>query len=367
MTLSPLALPNRHGMPYSDEPMTADREAITADKPCLPPYSRAQYPNLDKLLRDVSRSFYLTLRVLPRKIRPQISLAYLLARASDTIADTQLVPRSQRLVALRELQPLQDPPQLGAICDNQPDRAERVLLERLPHCLDRLKTFSPGDRERIETLLRTIIGGQMFDLEWFPAETPAAVVALRNDAELDHYTYLVAGCVGEFWTRMCHAHLPELRPWNLHGMESLGVRFGKGLQLVNILRDMPKDLRIGRCYLPVQDPGRLLDPQNYATFRDQYQHWLDVALQHLDAGWNYTMHIPPTLSRLRLACVWPIWIGLMTIARLRQENPLDPAKRIKITRSEVYGVMFRSWWHRRNDAALERHFQQLVANAQSLK
>ena len=43
------------------------------------------------LLRDVSRSFYLTLRVLPNAVRPQISVAYLLARASDTIADTDAV------------------------------------------------------------------------------------------------------------------------------------------------------------------------------------------------------------------------------------------------------------------------------------
>lgn len=58
------------------------------------------------LLRDVSRSFYLTLRVLPSEIRPQISLAYLLARATDTIADTKAVPRAKRLAALQQLQNL---------------------------------------------------------------------------------------------------------------------------------------------------------------------------------------------------------------------------------------------------------------------
>ena len=59
--------------------------------------------DLDALLRATSRSFYLTLRVLPRAIRPQIGLAYLLARATDTIADTKIVPVERRLEALRAL------------------------------------------------------------------------------------------------------------------------------------------------------------------------------------------------------------------------------------------------------------------------
>src|SRR6266446_1521302 len=58
---------------------------------------------LTTLLREVSRSFYLTMRVLPGAIRPQIGLAYLLARTADTIADTELVPLTQRLDALRSL------------------------------------------------------------------------------------------------------------------------------------------------------------------------------------------------------------------------------------------------------------------------
>jgi phytoene/squalene synthetase len=55
---------------------------------------------LGPILKDVSRSFYLTLKVLPRPIRAQIGLAYLLARAADTISDTQVLSPSHRLEAL---------------------------------------------------------------------------------------------------------------------------------------------------------------------------------------------------------------------------------------------------------------------------
>ena len=73
---------------------------------------------------------------------------------------------------------------------------------------------------------------------------------LKDSVELDRYTYLVAGCVGEFWTEMMAAHTRPLATWDMARMSELGVRFGKALQLTNVLRDVSKDLRLGRCYLP---------------------------------------------------------------------------------------------------------------------
>src|SRR5881394_2338095 len=55
------------------------------------------------ILRSVSRSFYLSLRVLPRPLRDPLSLAYLMARATDTIADTPEPPLDVRIEALRNL------------------------------------------------------------------------------------------------------------------------------------------------------------------------------------------------------------------------------------------------------------------------
>ena len=41
--------------------------------------------------------------MLPEVIRPQIALAYLLARATDTVADTDVVPVEDRLATLEGL------------------------------------------------------------------------------------------------------------------------------------------------------------------------------------------------------------------------------------------------------------------------
>jgi hypothetical protein len=107
------------------------------------------------------------------------------------------------------------------------------------------KPFRPPTSQLVRTVLNTITGGQELDLRRFAGASAEKIVALETAAQFDDYTYRVAGCVGEFWTKMCRAHLfPKLRLDDAQLLAN-GIRFGKGLQLVNILRDLPADLRKG--------------------------------------------------------------------------------------------------------------------------
>jgi farnesyl-diphosphate farnesyltransferase len=306
------------------------------------------------LLRETSRSFYLTLRVLPAAVRPQIGLAYLLARTTDTIADTEIVPVEQRLAMLQKLKARilgtsSEVLGFGELARRQGSFAERRLLERVEDSLAALRALTPADLRLVRQVLDTITSGQELDLRRFAGATAAKTIALQSDAELDDYTYRVAGCVGEFWTKICRAHLFPTATLDNARLLADGVRFGKGLQLVNILRDLPADLRKGRCYLPEQKlseiglkPGDLLQPSNERKFRPIYGRYLDLAETHLAAGWAYTNALPWRCVRVRLACAWPILIGVETVGRLRTENPLDPSRRVKISRAEVRGLIARS-------------------------
>jgi farnesyl-diphosphate farnesyltransferase len=334
----------------------------------------AHAPNelLTGLLKDVSRSFYLTLRVLPKSIRPQIGLAYLLARTTDTIADTELIPLDQRLKSLQSLRERilgtsTAPLNFGELARQQTLPAERVLLEKCEASLELLQTLSESDRKLVREVIDVITSGQELDLRRFgrwgettgePASIFAArgdarptnqIIALRTDEELDDYIYRVAGCVGEFWTKMCRAHVFPNAKLDDAKLLLDGVRFGKGLQLVNILRDLPADLKNGRCYLPGEklaeigfQPADLRNPANEPRLRPLYNRWLDHAEAHLAAGWNYTNTVPRTCVRVRLACAWPVLIGLRTIERLRTGNVLDPQQRIKISRAQVRKVILQS-------------------------
>ncbi|MGA2788779.1 MAG: phytoene/squalene synthase family protein [Verrucomicrobiota bacterium] len=308
----------------------------------------------NNLLQQTSRSFYLTLRVLPAAVRPQIGLAYLLARTTDTIADTELVPVEQRLDALKRLreriQGLSSAPlNFGELAKQQGSPAEGTLLEKIEASLTLLQTLSPADQQLVRTVLNTITGGQELDLRRFAGASAGNIVALETAAQLDDYTYRVAGCVGEFWTKMCRAHLfPKLRLDDAQLLAD-GVRFGKGLQLVNILRDLPADLKKGRCYLPAEKlepaglrPDVLLSPANETKFRPLFHEYLDRAESHLAAGWAYTNTLPLGQFRVRQACAWPILIGMKTIEKLRAGNVLDLQRGVKISRAEVRRILVRS-------------------------
>ena len=307
-----------------------------------------------ELLPGVSRSFYLTLRVLPGSIRPQIGLAYLLARATDTVADTRLLPVTARLDALdalrqRILGTRRAPLDFGPLTAGQALPAERRLLERIEDVLAALAALDADDQARIRTALAIITSGQELDLRRFGDAGPDRLKALQTESELYDYTYRVAGCVGEFWTRMCRAHLSAWATVDEAFLLRQGVRFGQGLQLVNILRDLPADLRQGRCYVPAAllaahglAPTDLLDRTNAPRFRPLYHALLDMAQAHLAAGWDYTRSLPRSCVRVRLACAWPLLIGARTLALLRQANILDPTQRIKVPRHLVRQLIFQS-------------------------
>jgi farnesyl-diphosphate farnesyltransferase len=311
----------------------------------------------DDLLREVARSFYLTLRVLPAAIRRQMTLAYLLARATDTVADVPSGPVQRRIESLRGMRRAigeagrgeKPSPAAPSRITGAPRTADDRLLECFGDLLGELRLFEEGDRSRIASLLDTICGGQELDMARFGSADGANPASLESDSELDDYTWRVAGCVGEFWTRMCLAHLFPKSAGEASALLADGIRYGKGLQLINILRDVGADLRHGRCYVPSARlaeaglaPGDLLDPGAMPRFRPLYNNYLRMAGEHLSAGRRYLRALPWRQYRVRLACTLPLAIGDRTIQRLRTGNPLDPELRIKVPRREVRRVFYKS-------------------------
>lgn len=295
------------------------------------------------LLASVSRSFYLSIKVLPASVRRVIALGYLLARASDTIADTLQVPLAARLENLDAFRRSITESRLGGLpCLINPSHpGERLLLKRLPECLNWLEELGEKDRADIRSVLEDIIHGQELDVQRF--SDPDKIASLKTAAELDEYTYLVAGCVGKFWTRVSLRHLKNYSRLDEEALCRLGVNFGKGLQLINILRDLPEDLRAGRCYLPCDELGGIAPETLLASpgpARPAVERWQDQAAEWLADGRRYIEAIKP--FRMRYACILPWKIGTETLLRLQKTPALESAARIKVPRSEVRKIMIKS-------------------------
>jgi len=298
-----------------------------------------------ELLKPVSRSFYMSIRLLPKALREPVAVAYLLARTSDTIADgsavdvekrIELLDRFARSIAGKEEAMGDDLAQLRG----SPGKTdgENALLGSADKILQSLQNLSPEDQRDIRELLTIITRGQREDLTRWHGQ----LTALANAEELRKYTYLVAGCVGEFWTRVCFRKVQSFTARMEADMLELGRKYGRGLQLVNILRDAGSDLRAGRCYFPEEElrvanlsPDDLLNAP--AEFLPIYQRWIAEARAGLDAGLEYSIAINP--PRVRVATVLPSMIGLRTLS-LIEESGLEALRtRVKVPRSEVRGMI----------------------------
>jgi farnesyl-diphosphate farnesyltransferase len=304
-------------------------------------------PANKSILRAVSRSFYLSIRFLPTRLREPVALGYLLARSTDTVADTATVPVKTRIETLRRLSEIIQHGNVDrtAIVDSfvplQTNPAERTLLQNLPGTWHWLNQMEQADRADVRAVLERITRGQMLDLERFP--DPSEIRALETTADLEEYTYLVAGCVGEFWTRLCFRHLRGFADLSEEKMFALGQAYGMGLQLINVLRDAGNDLRAGRCYFPAQGltptgitPAQILrEPEE---FQPIYRHWIDKAERNVRSGLEYSRSIKNW--RVRAATVLPALIGVRTLALLREAGPKALEQPIKIPRREVRRMIF---------------------------
>jgi len=300
------------------------------------------------VLRRVSRSFYLSIRFLPWRLREPVALAYLLARTTDTVADTARISGTFRRETLQTLsKAIQGKASQSVVVDLvasfkplQEHEAERTLVELLPDCLEWLGRSETSDSLDVRAVLEKITQGQMLDLQRF-SET-AEITALSTAADLDEYTFLVAGSVGEFWTRLCFRHIRNFAARPENEMLTLGKSYGMGLQLVNILRDAGADLRAGRCYFPNDElisaglgPAQILaEPERFEPI---YQNWAGKAERGLESGMQYSCAIGN--RRVRAATVLPALIGARTLALLREARASALHRRIKVSRREVRRII----------------------------
>lgn len=321
--------------------------------------------NMDdgEILRRTSRTFALSMQTLPRAMREPVEVAYLLARTADTIADTQLAPAGHRRVLLGGLREAVaagegDPSGIAALAAGPADesegaapRAEAALLGRVEDLLDRFRRLEPADRSDVAEVVIRLISTMDGELAWFSPGIPGGAIRAWPDGRaLTAYTNGIAGCVGPFWTRLVHRHVAPLPRARRRMMEAESRRYGRGLQLVNILRDLPRDLRRGVCFLPEEGlrsyglaPPDLLEPRAAKLLGPLLAGYRVLARRNLLAGLAYTARLPLRAFSVRVATALPAALGLRTLALLETAaERADPARPVKLSRGQVKIIALRT-------------------------
>ena len=286
-----------------------------------------------------ARSFALTLRLLPGPVRPEVCLAYLAARLTDSVADTPALPAPDRLALLDQLGQAIDTDQpwpiaaLLRLAEKHPHEGERALLCESAGLEHSLREEAPEARDRVRRVLLTIISGQRLDL----TRSMRGSFVLPDEAALVDYTWRVAGCVGGFWTEVLAARLPHQLVLPEGEMALLGRRYGQGLQLLNILRDAPEDWLAGRCYLPAgENEAAAMAPPDAAclpALHSRLEKWIPLCRDWLDDGMRYGEALRGW--RVRAASRLPALIGHRTLDRIETASPEEWIQRVKVPRPEV--------------------------------
>lgn len=289
---------------------------------------QSRMADLLDLLEKTSRTFALSIPMLPDPTRREVTVAYLLFRIADTFEDAARWPREGRIRALEELGRLLDraDPLEERRLSREWARAVPVehdgyleLLEEVPFVLDSFRALRPESRALIlEHTLRTADG--MAGIVSRTGED--GVLRLRDLDDLRDYCYVVAGIVGEMLTELFLLGRRPLRPLATYLRERAPL-FGEGLQLVNILKDSASDVREGRVYLPT------------AVDRDEI---FALARRDLDAATEYTLALQEAGAERGLVAfnALPIELARATLRKVEEEGP-----GVKISRARVWDIVER--------------------------
>jgi len=311
----------------------------------------------------------LSLRLLPPALREHFARAYLFARAADTVADTDAVAPAARERILGQLETAArrlargDPITLEAAPLGPGGTAEeRTLVAQLPAVAEWLNELDVPARKRAGEVCTTLFAAMRRDLARFGHHRERAA-ALPDEAALDTYLYGNAGCVGGYWAQELATTSHRFTGLDVQGLERAGVHLGKALQRVNVLRDLAKDLRRGRCYLPATglaacglEPRDLYFPDRIGRMRPLLDAQIAAARADLEAGLEFFHHLPHRWVRRRAAAGLPAILARRTLDRIEAapHRILDAHDTVKVPRPEVKRLLARLLVTPPSDRGLER-------------
>ena len=290
--------------------------------------AKRQMVDLDQLLDKTSRTFALSIPLLPEPTRREVTIAYLLFRIADTFEDAARWGKARRIGALDDFCRLLDEP-----AEDEARRLSRSwletlpiehegyaeLLEETPYVVECFAALRPAGRDLVRLHTQRTARGMAGFVERTGEDGELSLATLE---ELQQYCYVVAGIVGEMLTELFLLGRDELAPV-AERLRQRARSFGEGLQLVNILKDSAFDRTEGRRYLPASvDRGRVFA----------------LARRDLEAATEYTLTLQQAGAERGLVAfnALPVALAWATLDKVEQEGP-----GAKISRPELWAIVER--------------------------
>lgn len=308
-------------------------------------------------LEKVSRTFTLSINILPPDLKEFVGHAYLICRLLDTLEDAPDLPVQEKIVALdlvirileNKLTIADGAPQIAAYAAKitAPEYEKELLLnaQDIFRCLELFPVDAQNSIRRWAAEM-----GRGMQKYAFGADRPFPQLATLD--ELDEYTYFVAGTVGKLLSELFLAKTGSISNKNRQIIENNCLQFGKALQFVNILKDCRADIQEGRCYLPAElftkyncSLDDFVDSKNSVQVAKIFVELNSLAEGYLDNALNYISALPLSQWRIRLFCIWPVVLAYKTLGCTQKnlQSMLSNSFKLKIKRSQVKRTVLGSY------------------------
>ncbi len=273
------------------------------------------------ILESVSRTFALTIPLLPNGLEKVVGNTYLLCRIVDTIEDATCVdPTTKQELSTLFIKTVLDhslSEQFVREClialINHPNHNEKDLIENIPRVLRVLQSCDEKQRHAVAKCVQIMSEG----MSYFHIRQNQ--IGLEDLQEFEKYCYVVAGVVGEMLTTLFALHSPAFAK-AISGKESLAIAFGQALQMTNILKDSPEDQLRGVSWKP-KGLGQT--------------DLLVIAHQKLEDSLRYIGCIPKSEPGIRQFCFLAFGLAVMTLKQIAQRQTLQGGAEVKLTRGQV--------------------------------
>ena len=290
----------------------------------------------------VSRTFALTIPLLPTQVRHVIGNAYLLCRIADTIEDepTLDVARKRDFLS-RFTEVVQQHTatdsfahELAGLLSEATKPGERDLVLNTSSVINYHSKLPSGQRKPIERCVEIMCKG----MAEFVGTGESGLPTMEH---VERYCYYVAGVVGEMLTDVFSDYSSGIEAQR-DKLTKLAVQFGRGLQLVNILKDHPEDRRRGVTWLPrriLRARSRGTSEEVEASLERRVMHVVRVAQRDFEAALRYVELIPVSERGVRAFLAITLGLAILTLRRINSNPGFRRGDDVKISRKQVYGTV----------------------------
>jgi farnesyl-diphosphate farnesyltransferase len=274
------------------------------------------------ILGSVSRTFALTIPLLPPAIEVVVGNTYLLCRIVDTIEDAaELNPAEKQNLSKLFLEATLGVIPVASFVNPCLDALrgysnvdELDLIAHTPTVLRILHTFPDTDRTAISRCVSIMSDGMSH------FHNRQSQEGLRDLGEFEEYCYVVAGVVGELLTSIFSNYSPEFAK-RIQGHEQLAIAFGQALQMTNILKDSPADRARGVSWKPAQMSQAEL---------------LKIAYEKLQDSMSYISLLPENEIGMRRFCFLAFGLAVMTLEKITSRKEFSNQSEVKLSRNSVW-------------------------------